>query len=324
MIVQGYSLDKGELKDNKSKNLFSAISHSLFSGTHATTYKYCFFKSLLDNLFAADENYVIPLKAIGSTFAGVYWNMVNIYNIPQKPRGAKNIEPFVELLARDVIKKRPYLEGVRFESMKDEDRDYYTSRSYREFLKYVVGAFYSDTYGLIYGFSKKDGTLWLNEKSFSFLADNKVMLDQVNYYEWLKMCEVILDSCKRMIGNLSTVLEDITKRADLTIFKDELNSLSKTETCFYCGKKLTGAAHLDHVIPWSFIKKDQLWNFVFACPSCNESKNDKMPTKEFIDKLIKRNADLGIESPNIKQLASVAYLNGVKSAGNQSCSETSN
>lgn len=311
--MTGYLLKEGELKDNSESNLFSSISHSLFSGTHVTTYKYCFLKSLLDNLFSADENYFIPLESISSTFAGVYWNMINVYSIPQKARGDKNIEPFVETLVHSFVKKRPYLEGVRFESVNEEDKEAYIKSSYNEFIKYVVGAFYSDTDGLLYGFSKKAGELWLNEKSFSFLSDNKVLLDQVNYYEWLKMCEKILDSCKQRIGNLSTVLEDITKRADLTIFKNELNSFSKTETCFYCGKHLTSSAHLDHVISWSFIKKDQLWNLVFACPSCNESKNDKTPSKEFIEKLIQRNKDLGIESPDINKLVSIAYLNGVKS-----------
>ena len=46
---------------------------------------------------------------------------------------------------------------------------------------------------------------------------------------------------------------------------------------------------MDHFIPWSFIKDDQLWNFVLACPKCNESKKDKLPDEMFLERIIRRN-----------------------------------
>lgn len=310
--MAGFDIKEGELKDNSKVNLFSVVSHSLFAGSHTTTYKYCFFKSLLDNLFSCDDHYVLSLEAIGSTFASVYWNMINVYHIPQMPKVANKAEPYIQKLVNSLVAEHPYLNGIAFDAINDQDREKFLSLSYPKFAINVIGAFYGDTDGMIYGFSKAKKTLWLNEKSFSFLADNKNLLDQVNYYEWLKMCEAILDSNQKRIDNLSTVLECITKRADLSIFKDELNKLSATQSCFYCGKHLGKDAHLDHVIPWSFIKKDQLWNFVFACPSCNESKNDKMPAKEYLQRLVDRNQALGIQSPNVFDLARIANLNGVR------------
>lgn len=49
------------------------------------------------------------------------------------------------------------------------------------------------------------------------------------------------------------------------------------------------AIHVDHFIPWSFIKDDQLWNFVLACPKCNESKRDKLPSEFYLERIIERN-----------------------------------
>lgn len=42
----------------------------------------------------------------------------------------------------------------------------------------------------------------------------------------------------------------------------------ENKECFYCGRKLSPKRiDVDHFIPWSFIKDDNLWNLVLACPS---------------------------------------------------------
>lgn len=45
---------------------------------------------------------------------------------------------------------------------------------------------------------------------------------------------------------------------------------------------------------WSFIKDDNLWNLVLACPSCNRAKNDRLPDAGYLDILIRRNDDMQI------------------------------
>ncbi len=156
----------------------------------------------------------------------------------------------------------------------------------------------------------------MNEKSYRFLVENKQILDQLNYYEWLKMCQEILRKENREIPALSTRMENITKRNDLTFYKNELIQLSNDDStcfhCFYCGAAFKRTSHLDHVIPWSFLKEDNLWDFVFACPRCNESKSDRLPTMRFINKLDERNKKLRIASPDLRWLIRVAMENGVE------------
>ena len=96
------------------------------------------------------------------------------------------------------------------------------------------------------------------------------------------------------------------------MFKNQLEQLGEEKVCFYCNKKLGKSAHLDHVIPWDFIKSDDLWNFVFSCPSCNSSKSNCVPDIEYLDKLIKRNKTKAIKSPNIHDVANAARLNGIR------------
>lgn len=58
--------------------------------------------------------------------------------------------------------------------------------------------------------------------------------------------------------------------------------------CFYCGEPLYDI-HVDHVIPYSAIHHNDVWNLVLAHGECNEQKSDTLPSKAFIEKLITRN-----------------------------------
>lgn len=308
----GWTLDHGEIKLCNEEDFLPLISSSLFCGKHTTTYKYCFLKSLLENLYSVDDKYAISFNKIGETFSGVFWNMINVYGIPQMTSYCTGARSVYERIIFELVNKKPYLKGVHFDSINTADRNTYLKSVYPEFVKNVIGAFYDDTNGSIFGFSKKDKKLWFSNKSYEFLIRNRFIIEQVNYYEWLKMIESILKANNKTIPNLSTVLEDITKRNDLTSYKTELIKLGEEKVCFYCGRKLNNEYHLDHFIPWDYLKTDQLWNFVFSCPTCNASKNNKLASDEYISKIINRNTRLSIKFPDIKKIYESAEKNGFK------------
>lgn len=58
--------------------------------------------------------------------------------------------------------------------------------------------------------------------------------------------------------------------------------------CFYCGEVLYDV-HVDHVIPYSAILHNEIWNLVLAHEECNEQKLDTLPSWAFLEKLIARN-----------------------------------
>ncbi|WP_369068353.1 HNH endonuclease [Kineococcus terrestris] len=70
--------------------------------------------------------------------------------------------------------------------------------------------------------------------------------------------------------------------------------------CFYCHALLSpepGAAHVDHVFPWSLMNRLQLrdldlnglWNLVAACAACNLGKSDRLPGEADLEALVARN-----------------------------------
>lgn len=49
---------------------------------------------------------------------------------------------------------------------------------------------------------------------------------------------------------------------------------------------------IDHVIPWSYLFSDDIWNLVYVKKNLNSSKSNKIPTEEIIKKLEQRNKNL--------------------------------
>ena len=62
--------------------------------------------------------------------------------------------------------------------------------------------------------------------------------------------------------------------------------------CFYCGGQKDRGLHVDHVIPWSFVLEDRVWNLVLACQSCNSAKCDRTPDDQVFARLLTRNKEI--------------------------------
>lgn len=62
---------------------------------------------------------------------------------------------------------------------------------------------------------------------------------------------------------------------------------------FYTGDELDmDDISVDHVIPWSFMYSDDIWNLVLTSKSHNSSKSNHIPSKEFFEQLNQRNKAL--------------------------------
>ena len=83
-------------------------------------------------------------------------------------------------------------------------------------------------------------------------------------------------------------------RNNLTKFKNILlDTFHNHPIDFYTGDLLDdNDITVDHVIPWSFMYSDDIWNLVLTSKSNNSSKSNNVPTDEDIDRLKKRNSEL--------------------------------
>lgn len=151
----------------------------------------------------------------------------------------------------------------------------------------MIGALYGDLQQYAYSFSLKEQYIRFSPYMYKFLCRHKLAIEKMNYYEWAKFLEKANEDTT--LDHLLTKIDKSTERNNLSVYREILfNEFEKT--CFYCGKPLKNEIHVDHFIPWSFIKDDQLWNFVLSCPRCNKRKNNKLPERYYLVELKKRNA----------------------------------
>lgn len=121
-----------------------------------------------------------------------------------------------------------------------------------------------------------------------FILKYKTELEKLNYYSWARFLEQVNDD-KALIRVIDKLEIATPRRDNLAIYRELLRREFEQDTCFYCGKHLNRGIHVDHFIPWTFVKDDKLWNFVLACPTCNVKKSNKLPTKDHIVQIVGRN-----------------------------------
>ena len=293
-MAPGYLLSSGEIKKYfvNEAELWGRFNY-VFSNSCAkrSTYKFGLVKAILDNLLAAQtssKGMELSYLLLFTKFAENYWNIVTKYHLKQMRPDGKSEFTKLERLFNTITDQNAISCQIAFENLVENDRNYIIAEISKECRKNVVGALYNDFDGLLYGFELKGSGIWINPIAYEFMLKYKMEIEQLNYYAWARFMEKINDD-----DALRHVLRDLElstpKRQNLSIYRQILQEEFEECNCFYCGKKLRSSSHVDHVIPWTFIKSDHLWNFVLACPTCNTRKNDTLPNKADLSRLITRN-----------------------------------
>lgn len=240
----------------------------------------------------------------------MYWNLIAKYKLPQYQNGNSSL---IEKSIYEIIENNNLLYEIDFDLLNENVQNQYLSETKGVIAINVVGALYSDLNCNIYGFDKSKKKIWFSDESYNFLTKYKSALEKLNYYAWILWMENNLSIANKEEGNLAIKLDDSTKRESLELFKKSLFNSGDTLECFYCGNPVSlKGCHMDHFIPWSFVKDDQIWNLVFSCSHCNESKNNKIPSYDYLNKLIERNKNILNNSFDIKltKLYDSALYNG--------------
>lgn len=332
--MSGWNLKSGNLQSfHTSEEEYWSIFNYIFSdgSKKRNTYKFGFFKAILDNLFNGEfqkNMYCITYDMLFEKFTENYWNLVVKYKLKQMRKDAKSDISKVEQIINNEVIANPVLSALEFNLIDVKTRANIVKKVSVECRKNVVGALYNDTNGKVYAFDLKGSGIEICTNAYEFLLKFKVELEKLNYYAWAKFLEKINDD--EVLVRVLNKLELATpKRNDLSIFREILCREFEQDTCFYCGKKLIGTIHVDHFIPWSYIKSDNLWNFVLSCSSCNERKNNKIPSIKYLNLLKHRNQKAVTIQKNfvkiefqkynedeIERLWKYAHLSGLKEFNN--------
>ncbi len=305
--MAGWDLKSGSITEyTVTEDRLWSLFNYVFSDSSRkrNTYKFGLIKALLDNAFNGTETSTgvfYTYEEIFARFAENYWNLVVKYDLRQMRKDGKSEYSKVETILKTAIDQQQVLAAIEFETIDTETKTSIIKKVTTECKKCVVGALYEDFDGVIYSFDLKEKGLTLNFCVRDFMLKYKAELEKLNYYAWAKFLEQV-NSDNALIRVIDKLELATPHRDDLSIYREILRKEFEIDTCFYCGRKLGRSIHVDHFIPWSFVKDDKMWNFVLSCPSCNEKKNNKLPSKEFIVQIITRNK-------NIQQIQDVVIQN---------------
>ena len=241
-----------------------------------------------------------------SKFAENYWNLVAKYHIRQMRYNGQSYVSKLELIIESVLAHSAAIGEIEFENLSVGDRETVISQVKRDCSRNVIGALYNDFNGCLYGFDKKEHRIWIHNGAYQFLLAYKIEIEQLNYYAWAKFLEDVNadDFTKQLISKLE---RSTPQRKNLSIYRDILRQEFESNTCYYCGCKLGNNPHVDHVLPWSFVKSDHLWNFVLSCPKCNIKKKNKLPSRHDLANVIIRNDELKLSTIPFVKTEMIGY-----------------
>ena len=292
--MAGWNVHSGELLDavvleDEIRSLYNYFFSDKCRKT--TTYKFGFLKSILDNLFSVKptkRGLELIFCQIFDKFTENYWNLILKYHLVQARPNTRTKYSGLENILLDAATRYDISHYMEYSSLNEVIRNDILQQVIETCQKNVVRAVYNDFEGKFYGFSKVEGRIWLNLPFYAFLQKYKLDIEQRNYYAWARLLEKYNEADVSI--KLLSKLEDATpKRHNLALYRRILQNEFGADRCFYCGRKLTAKAQVDHVIPWQMVREDKLWNFVLACPACNASKNNRLPQKPVIQIVIERN-----------------------------------
>lgn len=322
LFMAGFELKEGQFdKRTVSEDELWSVFSCVFSSRsrNDSSYKFGFLKSIIDNLYNVDENLKLTFDQLFSKFAEIYWNLILKYGIRQKAVTNDNKETYLEQILHEAVSNYRIAEEVPYESLTNEIMIDISHKVKIKCKTYVVGALYGDTNRLFYSFSKKEEWIQINPQMYEFLCKRKSVIEKLNYYEWARFLEKVNED--PILIHLLDKIDKSSKRNNLSVYRLILFEEFESSKCFYCGKKINiNKSEVDHFVPWSFIKDDNLWNLVLACPECNRSKGDKLPDLVYLDTLIERNNNLLIKtdmnnykSSKLQYVYNWAKMNGYNS-----------
>lgn len=150
-----------------------------FLAKKTATYKYAFFKSILDNLFNVNGYLELDFKYLSYSFSKMYWNLIAKYKLPQYQNDNSSL---IEKSIYGIIENNNLLDELDFDSLNEEVLNQYLLETKGVIAVNVVGALYFDLNCNIYGFDKSKRKIWFSDESYNFLTKYKLSLEKLNYY----------------------------------------------------------------------------------------------------------------------------------------------
>ncbi|MFZ5642010.1 MAG: HNH endonuclease [Bacillota bacterium] len=132
----------------------------------------------------------------------------------------------------------------------------------------------------------------LPQAAAAAIAENSLLLTEAIYYRWSQLLEQYNTSPRlnRKVRIIDTA--DLRDRP-LSYFEKYLDLENPDRICFYCGQPIADdKLFIDHVIPWTYLCSDDIWNLVYSHKGCRPVKTSQALPEFSMARLDRRNKAL--------------------------------
>ncbi|QSO52348.1 HNH endonuclease [Alicyclobacillus curvatus] len=275
----------------------------------SNTYKMAWAKAITQIALEMDYSHLrssneveITLKQIAQKVISYYWDQTIFFNLVQGSNPLK--PPRILTLTKRLIEHYQLhahsYQPVKFlrANVQELCGDAYvdTVHDVTQALKADVSYRFTKLAGHdvqgIFQYEKGADSLLMPVSNLAALRDNYVTVFEAINYRWAQILEDYNQS-PRICKKVKIIDEQTVRRKPLKQFAQYLDVENKTHVCFLCGSEIVDETPaIDHVIPWSFLYSDDLWNLVYAHQSCNSAKSNVVPSEDVIREQEQRNVRL--------------------------------
>lgn len=261
-------------------------------GDMENTYKMVWIRSLVETCVLEPSSKTIHFDSLSKKIFGYYWNQTIYFDLEQSPNPQKRPEIYQRVVEELGRYRSKYGYQPQWFSRVENRVNIPVKNISTVLVKDVCWRFPkvgNITYDL-YKLDRRNRTVTPHEPQ-KIRDHSHILFDLINY-RWTQKLEEFNHSPRISKKVRGTDREDINRKS-LSKFKKYLDLENPNHICFHTGQIINPKnLSIDHVIPWSYIFSDDLWNLVYVDRSINSSKSNRIPDEQTIEKLEKRNQEL--------------------------------
>jgi hypothetical protein len=248
-------------------------------------------------------NLEVHFDEISEHFLKYFWNQTYFFKLYQGPAKSKpRIQQITEEMIIEYQKRSDSKLPVWFDIAKPALIK--NVEWYRKMIRRISSAIKVDVCWRftkvgsqdipLYLLDKESRSISLTKEQVEIILDYAFVLSQLLNYRWAQLLEKF-NSSPRIAMKVKGISEESIRRNSLSKFKQVLLTQfpDGRVTDFYSGELLdSNDISIDHVIPWSFMYSDDIWNLVITSKSHNSRKSNMIVDEDVISKLKERNIQL--------------------------------
>ena len=280
---------------------------------NVNTYKLAWGRAIVELCYessVSEQPLSLHFNQISELFLKYYWNQTFFFKLYQGPAKTK---PEIQQKTEEIIERYQNLTGstlpVWFDYAKKvlkRDESYYRkqiqsiSKSMSRDVAWRFTNIDGESVGL-YQLDLENQTVIIDPHQQHIIKEHAFVLSQLMNYRWAQLLEKF-NQAPRIASKVKGFSEEKIRRGSLAKFKEELLKQFPDGVVrdFYTNQILeTNDISIDHVIPWSFMFSDDIWNLVITSKRNNSSKSNSCTSRLYIERLKERNTQLVslIDSP---------------------------